>query len=60
VPCVGKTLAQKARNLGVTRQVLMDRAATLSDAEAELVGCLDCRLCPVIAARFPARVSVDA
>jgi hypothetical protein len=60
VPCVGKTLAQKARNLGVTRQVLMDRAATLSDAEAELAGCLDCRLCPVIAARFPARVSVDA
>jgi hypothetical protein len=48
-------LAQKARNLGVTRQVLMDRAATLSDAEAELAGCLDCRLCPVIAARFPAR-----
>jgi hypothetical protein len=60
VPCVGATLAQKARNLGVTRQVLMDRAATLSDAEAELAGCLDCRLCPVIAARFPARVSVDA
>jgi hypothetical protein len=60
VPCVGKTLAQKARNLGVTRQVLMDRAATLSDAEAELAGCLDCRLCPVIAARFPARVSVVA
>jgi hypothetical protein len=32
----------------------------LTDAQAEAVGCLDCRLCPVIAARFPARVSVDA
>jgi hypothetical protein len=53
-------LAQKARNLGVTRQVLMDRAATLSDAQAEAVGCLDCRLCPVIAARFPARELVTA
>jgi Zn-dependent peptidase ImmA (M78 family) len=58
--CSGRTLAARARNLGVTRQVLMDRAATLTDAQAEAVGCLDCRLCPVIAARFPARVSVDA
>ena len=60
VPCVGSTLAQKARNLGVTRQVLMDRAATLTDAQAELAGCLDCRLCPVIAARYPSRVLVAA
>jgi hypothetical protein len=58
--CNGSSLAARARNLGVTRQVLMDRAATLTDAQAESVGCLDCRLCPVIAARFPARVSVDA
>ena len=56
--CTGATLAARARNLGVTRQVLMDRAATLTDAQAESVGCLDCRLCPVIAARFPARVLV--
>lgn len=56
--CEGSSLAQVARNLGVTRQVLMDRAATLTDAQAESVGCLDCRLCPVIAARYPARVLV--
>lgn len=56
--CEGSSLAQVARNLGVTRQVLMDRAATLTDVQAESVGCLDCRLCPVIAARFPARVLV--
>ena len=60
VPCVGSSLAEKARNLGVTRQVLMDRAATLTDAQAELAGCLDCRLCPVIAARYPSRVLVAA
>jgi len=46
------SLAAAARRLGVTRQVLMDRAATLTDAQAEAAGCLDCRLCPVIAARF--------
>lgn len=56
--CEGSSLAQVARNLGVTRQVLMDRAATLNDAQAEAVGCLDCRLCPAIAARFPSRVLV--
>ena len=53
--CEGSTLAQVARNLGVTRQVLMDRAATLTDAQAEAAGCLDCRLCPIIEARYPAR-----
>jgi Zn-dependent peptidase ImmA (M78 family) len=53
--CQGSTLAQVARNLGVTRQVLMDRAATLTDAQAEAVGCLTCRLCPIIEARYPAR-----
>jgi len=50
--CQGSTLAQVAKGLGVTRQVLMDRAATLTDAQAELAGCLECRLCPVIAARY--------
>lgn len=53
--CQGTTLAQVARGLGVTRQVLMDRAATLTDAQAEMVGCLTCRLCPIIEARYPAR-----
>jgi len=56
----GKSLKMIARDLGVTRQVLMDRAATLTDAQAELAGCLDCRLCPVIAARYPSRVLVAA
>ena len=58
--CQGSTLAAAARNHGVTRQVLMDRAATLTDAQAELAGCFDCRLCPVIAARYPSRVLVAA
>ena len=50
--CNRSSLAAAARGLGVTRQVLMDRAATLTDAQASEAGCLDCRLCPVIAARF--------
>ena len=54
--CKGSTLAQVARGLGVTRQVLMDRAATLTDAQAEAVGCLTCRLCPIVEARHPARM----
>ena len=53
--CQGSTLAQVARGLGVTRQVLMDRAATLTDAQAEAVGCLTCRLCPIVEARHPAK-----
>ena len=48
----GKSLAGIARELQVTRQVLMDRAATLTDDQAQAAGCLECRLCPVIAARF--------
>jgi hypothetical protein len=48
----GKSLAGIARELQVTRQVLMDRAATLTDEQAVAAGCLECRLCPVIAARF--------
>jgi len=58
--CEGSTLAQVARGLGVTRQVLMDRAATLTDAQAEAVGCLTCRLCPIVEARYPVRQLVDA
>ena len=54
--CTGPTLAARARNLGVTRQVLMDRAATLTDAQAEAVGCLSCRLCPIVDARHPAKM----
>jgi hypothetical protein len=50
--CQGSTLAAAARNLGVTRQVLMDRSATLTDQQAEAAGCLSCLLCPVIQARF--------
>lgn len=48
----GKSLAGVARELGVTKQVLMDRAVTLTDEQARVAGCLDCRLCPVIQARF--------
>lgn len=48
----GKSLAGIARELQVTRQVLMDRAATLTDEQAVAAGCLECRKCPVIAARF--------
>lgn len=48
----GRSLASVARELQVTKQVLMDRAATLTDAQAQLAGCLDCRLCPVIQARY--------
>ena len=50
--CQGNTLAAAARNLGVTRQVLMDRAATFTDAQAVSAGCMDCLLCPVIRARY--------
>jgi len=48
----GLTLKQIAAELGVTRQVLMDRAATLTDDQALSAGCLACRKCPAIAARF--------
>lgn len=45
-------LAKSARKLGVTRQVLMDRAATLNDAGAATVGWDACQKCPAMAARF--------
>lgn len=48
----GKNLGVIARELGVTKQVLMDRAATLTDDQAKIAGCLSCNLCPVIQARY--------
>jgi hypothetical protein len=48
----GKNLGTIARELGVTKQVLMDRAATLTDDQAKIAGCLSCNLCPVIQARY--------
>ena len=56
--CQGASLATCARNLGVTRQVLMDRAATFTDQEAKDAGCMECRLCPVIQARYAGHPSV--
>lgn len=55
VPCVGSNLAARARNLGVTRQVLMDRAATMNDAEAVAGGCVECLMCPSMEARYGRR-----
>jgi len=51
----GRSLKQIAADLGVTRQVLMDRAATLTDAQALSAGCLWCMKCPAIVARFGGR-----
>jgi len=48
----GRSLSQIARELNVTRQVLMDRAATLTDEQARLAGCMECGKCPVIQARY--------
>ena len=48
----GGSLAAIARGLKVTRQVLMDRAATLNDQQAEEAGCGTCRACPVMEARM--------
>lgn len=48
-----KTIREAANNLGVTRQVLMDRAMMLSDAEAKAARCNECQKCPVMAFRFP-------
>jgi hypothetical protein len=58
--CKGDTEAT-ARNLGVTKKVLMDRAATLTDAEAARVGCPSCRACPAMKHRFaPAEFTLGA
>lgn len=48
----GKNLGSIARELGVTKQVLMDRAATLTDEQARVAGCMACHLCPAIQARY--------
>jgi hypothetical protein len=58
--CSGSTLAAAARHLGVTRQVLMDRAATLTDAQMKAAGCFSCRLCPIVDARHPVRRLINA
>lgn len=55
-----KTIREAAQNLGVTRQVLMDRASMLSDSEAKAARCQDCQKCPVMAFRFPKRAEVQA
>lgn len=49
--CAGASLGDVAAGLGVTRQVLMDRASTLTDSQASAAGCWDCQLCPAIAMR---------
>lgn len=54
----GRSLASVARELRVTKQVLMDRAATLTDDQARLAGCMDCRMCPVIQAKYAGHPSV--
>ena len=47
----GKSLGGLAKSLSVTQQVLMDRAATLSDQQASDAGCWDCQKCPAIQMR---------
>jgi hypothetical protein len=47
-----RSLAAVARDLGVTRQVLMDRAVTATDEQVRANGCLSCFKCPAIAARY--------
>jgi Zn-dependent peptidase ImmA (M78 family) len=44
-------LSEIAKGLGVTKRVLMDRAATLTDSDASKAGCWDCQKCPAIAMR---------
>jgi hypothetical protein len=46
--CKSGSLADTAKKLGVTRQVLMDRAATLCDRDASEAGCWECQKCPAI------------
>lgn len=50
--CAGVSIKDAAVSLGVTRQVLMDRAATLTDPQAREAGCSKCRLCPAMQFRF--------
>lgn len=53
-----KSLKTIAAELGVTKRVLMDRAATLTDNEALAAGCWACRKCPAINARMGVRALV--
>jgi hypothetical protein len=52
--CKNKPLKAMADELGVTQQVLIDRAATLTDSQAQAAGCWSCLKCPAIAARHAA------
>lgn len=52
VGCTGDSIKEAAEGREVTRQVLMDRAATLTDEQAREAGCSQCRLCPVMQFRF--------
>jgi len=45
-------LSLAAKDLLVTKRVLMDRAAVLTDVEAAVVGCPSCLKCPAMAARY--------
>lgn len=49
--CKSGTLSETAKRLGVTKRVLMDRAATLTDQQASDAGCFECQKCPAIQAR---------
>jgi len=51
----GKSLAVLAGELGVTKQVLMDRSAMLTDDQAKAAGCWECLKCPAIAMRAKSR-----
>lgn len=50
-----KSLGVIARELGVTKQILMDRAVTLTDNEMLSAGCLACQKCPAVAAKLRVR-----
>jgi hypothetical protein len=52
IPCRGKDLAEVARELGVTRRVLMDRSAMLTRDQSVAAGCFSCLKCPVQVARM--------
>jgi hypothetical protein len=49
--CKSGPLSQTAKLLGVTKRVLMDRAATLTDSQASEAGCWECQACPAIKMR---------
>ena len=48
------SLSAAAKDLGVIKRVLMDRAAVLSEADAVAAGCRSCMKCPAMAARYDA------